>query len=66
MTRERHLLRHLIFQTNEGDVAVASKQIFFGNVAHLKTIVVKFSKSLKGSRFANDDPMGKFCQVPKI
>jgi hypothetical protein len=29
MTRERHLLGHLIFQTNEGDVAVASKQIFF-------------------------------------
>jgi hypothetical protein len=26
MTRERHLLGHLIFQTNEGDVAVASKQ----------------------------------------
>ena len=28
MTRERHLLGHLIFQTNEGDVAVASKQIY--------------------------------------
>jgi hypothetical protein len=27
MTRERHLLGHLIFQTNEGDVAVASKQM---------------------------------------
>jgi hypothetical protein len=26
MTRERDLLRHLIFQTNEGDVVVASKQ----------------------------------------
>jgi hypothetical protein len=26
MTREKHLLGHLIFQTNEGDVAVASKQ----------------------------------------
>jgi hypothetical protein len=26
MTRERHLLRHYIFQTNEGDVVVASKQ----------------------------------------
>ncbi len=29
MTREKHLLGHLIFQTNEGDVAVASKQITF-------------------------------------
>jgi hypothetical protein len=29
MTREKHLLGHLIFQTNEGDVAVASKQKIF-------------------------------------
>jgi hypothetical protein len=29
MTREKHLLGHLIFQTNEGDVAVASKQSGF-------------------------------------
>jgi hypothetical protein len=27
MTREKHLLGHLIFQTNEGDVAVASRQM---------------------------------------
>jgi ribosomal protein L18 len=25
-TRERHLLRHFIFQTNEGDLVVASEQ----------------------------------------
>jgi hypothetical protein len=31
MTRERHLLGHLIFHTNEEDVAVASKQNNFIN-----------------------------------
>jgi hypothetical protein len=31
MTRERHLLGHLIFQTNEGDVAVASKQSYMAD-----------------------------------
>jgi hypothetical protein len=33
MTREKHLLGHLIFQTNEEDVAVASKQMFFKTVS---------------------------------
>jgi hypothetical protein len=37
MTRERHLLGHLIFQTNEGDVAVASKQKRFNGSTFLSS-----------------------------
>ena len=42
MTRERHLLRHYFFQTNEGGVVVASKQIFLIRLKVLLQILTIF------------------------
>jgi hypothetical protein len=46
MTREKHLLGHLIFQTNEGDVAVASKQRDFMSSNDLKAWIKKWSNHI--------------------
>ena len=35
MTRERHLLRNYVFQANEGDAVVASKQMYFPSCPNL-------------------------------
>jgi hypothetical protein len=50
MTRERHLLGHLIFQTNEGDVAVASKQRgFMDCLSNLRDQFRSFQGLLNGN-----------------